>query len=55
MTLIEMSDGAATVIKVRADKVELMESKGWSVVGEPSDPEPAPPVDDDAPVALEEE
>jgi len=53
MTLIEMSDGAATVIKVRADKVELMESKGWSVVGEPVEP-PAPPVDDDAPVALED-
>lgn len=53
MTLIEMSDGASTVIKVRADKVELMESKGWSIVGEPSEP-PAPPVDDDAPVALEE-
>lgn len=54
MSLIEMSDGAATVIKVRADKVELMESKGWSIVGEPTEP-PAPPVDDDAPVALEEE
>ena len=54
MSLIEMSDGAATVIKVRADKVELMESKGWSIVGEPSEP-PAPPVDDDAPVALEDE
>ena len=54
MSLIEMSDGAATVIKVRADKVELMESKGWSIVGEPAEP-PAPPVDDDAPVALEEE
>ena len=54
MSLIEMSDGAATVIKVRADKVELMESKGWSIVGEPGEP-PAPPVDDDAPVALEEE
>lgn len=53
MTLIEMSDGAATVIKVRADKVELMKSKGWSVVGEPIEP-PAPPVDDDAPVALED-
>jgi hypothetical protein len=53
MTLIEMSDGAATVIKVRADKVELMESKGWSIVGEPTEP-PAPPVDDDAPVALED-
>ena len=53
MTLIEMSDGAATVIKVRADKVELMESKGWSIVGEPTEP-PAPPVDDDAPVAMED-
>lgn len=53
MSLIEMSDGAGTVIRVRADKVQLMESKGWSIVGEPSEP-PAPPVDDDAPVALEE-
>jgi hypothetical protein len=53
MTLIEMSDGAATIIRVRPDKVELMESKGWSVVGEPTEP-PAPPVDDDAPVALED-
>lgn len=57
MTLIEMGDGAATIIRVRRDKVELMESKGWSIVGEPSDPEPAPEpvdVDDDAPVALED-
>lgn len=57
MTLIEMTDGAATVIRVRADKVQLMESKGWSIVGEPTEP-PAPEpvdVDDDAPVALEEE
>lgn len=53
MTLIKMSDGAATVIRVRADKVQLMESKGWSIVGEPTEP-PAPPVDDDAPVALED-
>lgn len=53
MTLVEMSDGAATVIRVRADKVQLMESKGWSIVGKPTEP-PAPPVDDDAPVALED-
>jgi hypothetical protein len=53
MTLIEMSDGAATVIRVRADKVELMESKGWAVVAEPAEV-PEPPADDDAPVALEE-
>lgn len=56
MTLIPMTDGAATVIRVRADKVQLMESKGWSIVGEPTEP-PAPEpvdVDDDAPVALED-
>jgi hypothetical protein len=53
MTLIEMSDGAATVIRVRADKVELMESKGWAVVVEPAEV-PESPADDDAPVALED-
>ena len=53
MTLIEMSDGAATVIRVRPDKVQLMESKGWAVVVEPVEV-PDPPADGDAPVALED-
>ena len=53
MTLVEMSDGRDTVIGVRPDKVELMESKGWAVVVKPIEV-PAPPADDDAPVALEE-
>lgn len=54
MTLVEMSDGRKTIIRVRPDKVELMQSKGWAVVAEPAEV-PAPPADDDAPVALEEE
>ena len=54
MKLIPMSDGAATIIRVRPDKVELMKSKGWTVVVEPAEvPEPIP-ADDDAPVALED-
>lgn len=54
MTLIEMSDGAATVIRVRPDKVQLMESKGWAVVAEPIEAPAPEPADDDAPVALED-
>jgi len=54
MTLIEMSDGAATIIRVRPDKVELMESKGWAVVVEPVEVPEIVPADDDAPVALED-
>jgi len=53
MTLVEMSDGRETVIRVRPDKVELMQSKGWTVVVQPIET-PEPPADDDAPVALED-